>query len=112
MFRFTALLSTRTINKTKGFRGAKFCQHVKMIGADELLVHTALQNDIAKQFFAATRCLTTKRLIVVPLVKVVGEGFFGISEKLLPSRPEPLHSFFSVAVGAVVSMLSQISGPN
>lgn len=41
----------------------------------------------------------------VPLVKVVGEGFFGISEKLLPSRPEPLHSFFSVAVGAEVSML-------
>lgn len=83
-----------------------------MIRADELLVHTALQNDIAKQFSAATRCLTTKREIVVPLVKVVGEGFFGISEKLLPSRPEPLHSFFSVAVGAVVSMLSQIFGPD
>ncbi len=41
----------------------------------------------------------------VPLVKVVGEGFFGISEKLLPSRLELLHSFFSVAVGAEVSML-------
>lgn len=40
----------------------------------------------------------------VPLVRVVGEGFFGISEKLLPSRPEPLHSFFSVAVGAEVSI--------
>lgn len=36
---------------------------------------------------------------------MVGEGFFGISEKLLPSRPEPLHSFFSVAVGAEVSMV-------
>ena len=41
----------------------------------------------------------------VPLVSVVGDGFFGISEKLLPSRPELLHSFFSVAVGAEVSML-------
>lgn len=112
MFRFTALLSTRTINKTKGFRSAKFCQHVKMIRADELPVHTPLQNDTAKQFLAATKCLTSKRQIVVPLAKVVGEGFFGISEKLLPSRPEPLHSFLSVAVGAVVSMLSQISGPN
>lgn len=43
--------------------------------------------------------------ITVPLVIVVGEGFFGSSEKLLPSKPEPLHSFFSVAVGAEVSML-------
>lgn len=41
----------------------------------------------------------------VPLVRVVGEGFLGSSEKLLPSRPEPLHSFFSVAVEAEVSML-------
>lgn len=41
----------------------------------------------------------------VPLVRVVGEGFFGSSEKLLPSRPELLHSFLSVAVGAEVSML-------
>jgi len=36
---------------------------------------------------------------------MVGEGFFGSSEKLLPSRPEPLHSFFSVAVGDEVSMM-------
>lgn len=43
--------------------------------------------------------------IAVPLARVVGEGFFGISEKLLPSRPEPLHSFFSVAVEAEVSIL-------
>ena len=40
----------------------------------------------------------------LPLVRVVGEGFLGSSEKLLPSKPEPLHSFFSVAVGAEVSM--------
>lgn len=33
----------------------------------------------------------------VPLVSVVGEGFFGISVGL-PSRPELLHSFFSAAV--------------
>lgn len=44
-------------------------------------------------------------LTAVPLVSVVGDGFFGSSEKLLPSRPEALHSFFSVAVGADVSML-------
>lgn len=43
--------------------------------------------------------------IAVPLFRVVGEGFLGSSEKLLPSKPEPLHSFFSVAVGAEVSML-------
>lgn len=40
-----------------------------------------------------------------PLVSVVGEGFFGSSEKVFPSRPAPLHSFLSVAVGAEVSML-------
>lgn len=41
-----------------------------------------------------------------PLVSVVGDGFFGSSEKLLPSKLEGLHSFFSVAVGAVVSMVA------
>lgn len=40
----------------------------------------------------------------VPLLKVVGEGFFGISEGL-PSRPELLHSFFSVAVVAEFSIV-------
>lgn len=44
--------------------------------------------------------------ITVPRVAVVGEGFLGRSEKLLPSRPDPLHSFFSVVVGLVVSMMS------
>lgn len=43
--------------------------------------------------------------LVIPLVTVVGDGFFGRSEKLLPSRPDPLCSFFSVAVGAEVSMV-------
>lgn len=38
-------------------------------------------------------------------MSVVGDGFFGSSEKLLPSKAEVLHSFFSVAVGAVVSMM-------
>jgi len=37
---------------------------------------------------------------------VVGEGFLGRSEKLLPSRPDTLHSFFSVVLGLVVSMMS------
>lgn len=35
---------------------------------------------------------------------MVGEGFFGISEGL-PSRPELLHSFFSVAVVAEFSIM-------
>ncbi len=43
--------------------------------------------------------------ITVPRDAVVGEGFLGRSEKLLPSRPDPLHSFFSVVVGLVVSMM-------
>lgn len=36
---------------------------------------------------------------------MVGEGFLGRSEKLLASRPELLHSFFSGAVLVVESMM-------
>jgi hypothetical protein len=43
--------------------------------------------------------------VVIPLVTVVGDGFFGKSEKLPPSRPDPVCSFFSVAVRAEVSMV-------
>lgn len=42
---------------------------------------------------------------VLPRGTVVGEGFLGRSVKLLPSRPEVFSSFFSVAVGAEVSIL-------
>lgn len=42
---------------------------------------------------------------MVPLLRVLGDGFLGTSEKLLPSGPEPLHSFLSAGVGADVSML-------
>lgn len=44
-------------------------------------------------------------LFFLPRVSVVGEGFLGKLEKLLPSRPKSLHSFFSGAVEVFVSMM-------
>lgn len=99
MFQFTALVSAWPYRKTSGCKNATlyYCClfYIRVCYYYNMPVWNIYKWKVSKGSWK----------LAVPLVSVVGEGFFGSSEKLLPSRPEPLHSFFSVAVAAEVSML-------